>query len=307
MKSQAIGLLLVILAAACWSTSGIFINLIVTNSGITPIGLAFWRDIGTFVCLLIGVSVFQRDLLRVKRKDLPWLLVMGAFSIGMFHVLWNTSVTTIGASVSTVIQGNAPIFVTVLAWLLWKEPLTTRKIAAIGLAMIGTALISRLDNYSQSDITVLGILIGLGAALGYGSFSLFGKKLSGSYSSWTILLYVFGMASVVLFPFQFGSSSPWIEAPTVQLHYAGLILFTTLAGFGLYTAALYRLQASVAAITANAEVPFAAVLAYLFLGERLDSWQIVGAVLIVIAVILISLPTTIGRRAKHRMTATQLD
>lgn len=306
-KSRALGLLLVVLAAACWSTSGIFINLIVNNSGITPIGLAFWRDIGTFACLLIGLAIFRRDLMRVKREDLPWLLVMGAFSIGMFHVLWNTSVTTIGASVSTVMQSNAPIFVTVLAWLLWKEALTKRKIAAIVLAMVGTALISRLDNYGQSDITVLGIFIGLGAALGYGSFSLLGKKLSGSYSSWTILLYVFGMASVVLFPFQFGSSAPWAESPTVQLHYAGLILFTTLAGFGLYTAALHRLQASVAAIVANAEVPFAAILAYLFLGERLDSWQMVGAVLIIIAVILISLPRATRRRTSKSMAASPLD
>jgi len=307
LKSRAIGLLLVVVAAACWSTSGIFINLIVNNSGITPIGLAFWRDIGTFACLLVGLLIFRRDLLRVKRKDLPWLLIMGAFSIGFFHVMWNTSVTTIGASVSTVMQSNAPIFVTVLAWLIWKEPLTPRKIAAIVLAAVGTALISRLDNFSQSDITTLGIFIGLGAALAYGSFSLFGKKLSGSYSSWTILVYVFGMASVVLFPFQFTSSSPWMEAPTVQLNYAALILLTTLSGFGLYTASLHRLQASVAAITANAEVPFAAILAYLFLGERLDGWQIVGALLIITAVILISLPSAMARRARRAVASSNAD
>lgn len=307
LKSRGLGLLLVVLATACWSTSGIFINLIIKNSQITPIGLAFWRDIGAFVCLLIGLAIFRRDLLHVNPKDLPWLLVMGAFSIGLFHVLWNISVTTIGASVSTVIQSNAPIFVTVMAWLIWKEPLTARKIVAIALAVVGTVLISRLDNFGQSDITVLGILIALAAALGYGSFSLFGKKLSAAYSSWTILVYVFGMASVVLFPFQFTSSSPWVEAPTVQLNYAGLVLLTTLLGFSIYTAALRRLQASVAAITANTEVPFAAILAYLFLGERLDGWQIMGAVLIVTAVILISLPSAAARRARRAVAVTNVD
>lgn len=307
IKSRALGLLLVVVATACWSTSGIFINLIIANSRITPIGLAFWRDIGTFACLLVGLAIFRRDLLRVARRDLPWLLVMGAFSIGLFHVLWNISVTTIGASVSTVIQSNAPIFVTVMAWLLWKEPLTTKKIAAIALAVIGTVLISRLDNLGQSDITVMGILIALAAALGYGSFSLFGKQLSSSYSSWTILVYVFGMASIVLFPFQFGSSSPWTEAPTVQLNFAGLVLLTTLAGFSIYTVALRRLQASVAAITANTEVPFAAILAYLVLGERLDGWQIVGAMLIITAVILISLPSPAARRARRTVATSNVE
>jgi drug/metabolite transporter (DMT)-like permease len=309
LKSRASGLALVVLATACWSTSGIFINLIVDNSGITPVGLAFWRDIGSFCVLLVGLLVLRPDLLRVRREDLPWLLVMGAFSIGFFHVMWNTSVTTLGASVATVIQSNAPIFVTVMAWVFWKEPLTWRKITAIVLAVVGTILIARLDRVGITAgitaITPVGVLIGLAAAVAYASFSLFGKKLGGSYSSWTILVYVFGMASVVLFPFQFNSSSPFRESPTVLLNYAALVGLTTLLGFGLYTIALKRLHASVAAITANTEVPFAAVLAYIFLKERLDGWQVVGAGLIILGVVLISLPSAAQRRAEQPAAASQ--
>jgi drug/metabolite transporter (DMT)-like permease len=305
LRSRALGLALVVLATACWSTSGIFINLIVDNSGITPVGLAFWRDIGTFTALLAGLLVLRRDLLRVRREDVPWLLVMGAFSIGFFHVMWNTSVTTLGASVATVIQSNAPIFVTLMAWVFWKEPLTWRKIAAIALAVVGTVLIARLDQAGITDITPVGVLIGLAAAVAYASFSLFGKKLGSSYSSWTILVYVFGMASVVLFPFQFGSTSPFGEPPTVLLNYLALVGLTTLLGFGLYTIALKRLHASVAAITANTEVPFAAVLAYIFLGERLDSWQMVGAALIILGVVLISLPSAAQHRAEQPAAASQ--
>ena len=72
LKSRAIGLLLVVVAAACWSTSGIFINLIVNNSGITPIGLAFWRDIGTFACLLVGLLMTKTALeLETGDRFLP--------------------------------------------------------------------------------------------------------------------------------------------------------------------------------------------------------------------------------------------
>jgi DME family drug/metabolite transporter len=304
-KSRALGLALVVLATACWSTSGIFINLIVDHSGITPVGLAFWRDIGSFSALLVGLLVLRREWLRVRREDLPWLLVMGAFSIGFFHVMWNTAVTTLGASVATVIQSNAPIFVTVMAWVFWKEPLTWRKVAAIVLAVVGTILIARLDQTGMTDITVGGVLIGLAAAVAYGSFSLFGKKLGGSYSPWTMLVYVFGMASVVLFPFQFKSSSPFREPPTVLLNYLALVGVTTLLGFGLYTTGLKRLHASVASITANTEVPFAAALAYLILGERLDGWQMLGAALIILGVVLISLPASVQRRAGQPATASQ--
>jgi drug/metabolite transporter (DMT)-like permease len=291
LKSKMIGLLLVVAATACWSTSGIFINWVVDGSGISPVGLAFWRDITTFTFLLLGLAIVRPELLRVKRADLPWIAAMGAFSIGLFHVLWNTAVLVNGVSVATVIQCNAPIFVTVMAWLLWREPLTPLKILAILIAGVGIVLIARLDNLTQSDITIYGLVIALLSAIAYGSFSLFGKKLSASYSSWTILLYVFGFASLALLPFQLiGRSAPWPVPTNTLLSFLALVLFTTISGFGLYTTGLRRLQASIASITSNTEVPFAAVLSYFILGERLDLLQVIGAILVVGGVVLVSLP-----------------
>jgi drug/metabolite transporter (DMT)-like permease len=289
-SNRWLGILLVILATAFWSTSGIFIHLVSQGSGVTPVGLAFWRDLGTFTVLFLGMLILRPDLFRVKRGDLPWLAAMGVLSIGLFHVMWNMNVLINGASVATVIQCNAPIFVTIMGWMIWGEPLTGRKIAAVGLAAFGTILIARLDNLDGAHITLLGLVVGLVAAIAYGGFSLFGKKLSSSYSAWTILLYVFGFATLALLPFQLNSPIPWPMELTVLRDYAALVLLTTIAGFGLYTTALRQLQASVAAITANTEVPFAAILAYFVLNERLDGWQILGAVLVVVAVILVSLP-----------------
>jgi drug/metabolite transporter (DMT)-like permease len=290
LKSKIAGLTLVVLATACWSTSGIFISWVVEGSGISPVGLAFWRDISTFTFLLIALAIFRPELLRIKRSDLPWIAAMGTISIGFFHVLWNTAVLVNGVSVATVIQCNAPIFVTVMAWVLWREPLTPLKILAIVSAGVGIVLIARLDNLAQSDITLYGLAIALLSALAYGSFSLFGKKLVGSYSSWTLLLYVFGFASLALLPFQLGRSAPWPVPTQTLFSFVALVIFTTITGFGLYTSGLRRLQASIASITSNTEVPFAAILSYLILGERLDVPQVVGAILVVGGVILVSLP-----------------
>src|SRR3990170_74458 len=136
------GILIVVLATIFWSSSGIFISLVLRNWEISAVSLAFWRDLATFSTLLIGIALTRPALLWVKRKDLPWLLAMGAISIGFFHVLWNTSVLLLGASISTVVQCNAPIFVTLMAWIIFKEALTKRKIIAVSLSVIGTILIS---------------------------------------------------------------------------------------------------------------------------------------------------------------------
>ena len=289
--SKGIGLLLVVLATACWSSSGLFINLVVRGSGISPWGLAFWRDLGTFTCLLVGMLLLgSRERLRVKRRDLPWLAAMGAVSIGLFHVTWNMAVLINGVAVATVIQSNAPVFVTVMAWLLWREPLTRRKLIAIVLAFIGTVLISRLNGLGARQITLFGLLIALGAAFAYGGLSLFGKRLVGDYGPWTILLYAFGFGALILLPFQIRVVIPRPLSTQIMGYYAGLILLSTISGFALYTSGLRRLQASVAAIVATTEVPFAATVSYIALGERLNGWQMLGAVLIVSGVVLLSWP-----------------
>ncbi len=113
-----------ILAAFFWATSSTLINLIVRGSGISAVSLAFWRDLAMSVVLIIGVLILRPGLFKISRENLPWLIAMGVISIGLFHVLWNTSVVMFGASVATVIQSNAPIFVTVIARFVFSEPIT---------------------------------------------------------------------------------------------------------------------------------------------------------------------------------------
>ena len=286
--ARTFGILLVILATACWSTGGVFITQIIVGSGITPVGLAFWRDLLTTTVLLVSIALFRTRLLRVKRQDLPWLIGMGIVSIGIFHVLWNTAVMINGLAVATVIQCNAPIFVTIIARIIWKEPLTFRKISAIIMAILGTVLIAGISGLSSAQITLTGLLVGLASAITYGSVSLFGKKLTGNYSPWTILTYSFGFGAITLLPFQIGA--PAVSLLPVAGSLAGFIFLTTIGGYLFYTMGLKWLQASIASITSTTEVAFAALMSYIFLGERLDLWQGLGAIMVVGGVILISLP-----------------
>lgn len=287
-RFQGVGL--VILATLFWSTSGIFISFIMDESNFSAVGLAFWRDLSTFLVLLVGIGITNPQRLRVNKDDLPWLVAMGAISIGIFHILWNSAIVMIGASLATVIQCNAPIFVTIMAYFVFQESITTRKILAIALAVVGTVLVSGLSSSGDWKIIPLGFVISLGSAIMYGTFSLFGKKISGDYSSWTILLYVFGFGTIALFLYQLGSLDPWPSSPTIIPWFVGLVLLSTIGGFAFYTSGLKKLPASTASITAMTEIFFAAVLAYIFLGERLDLWQILGSFFVISGVVFVSLP-----------------
>ncbi len=284
------GILLVLLATIFWSTSSILINLIYQVVDIPAVSLAFWRDLSTLVTLLIGILIFRPKLLHIKRRDLPWLIAMGAISIGLFHVLWNITVVLLGASIATVMQSNAPIFVTIIAWLVLREALTSKKILAVLLSVTGTVLCSGVISSGGHPVTAFGIMLGVIGACAYGSYALFGKKIVGNYTPWTILFYIFAFATIVLLPFQVGKPMPWPVPPKVLMYFVTLIIISTIGGFGFFTMGLQHLQASVASIIATAEIVFASISAYIILGERLDFWQILGALFVIGGVVLVSLP-----------------
>jgi drug/metabolite transporter (DMT)-like permease len=289
LNKRVSGIFLVIFASICWGTSGIFIFNIVEKGGLSAVGLAFWRDLISSLVLLAGLLVINPKLLRVKKEDLPFLIGMGVISIGIFHIFWNIAVLRLGTSLATVIQCNAPVFVTILARILFKEELSFRKIAAIGAAAAGTILAAGMIGRWDLQVDSPAVWIGLGSAFTYATLSLFGKKLVGEYSSWTITFYIFMIGTLTIFLFQGGRPEPWPIGSGILPWMLGFVLMSTILGFGLYTKALTLLPASVAAIIATAEILSASIFSAIFLGDRLGIWQIVGAVLIIIGVVLVSL------------------
>jgi DME family drug/metabolite transporter len=289
VRKKGHGYLLVLGAAAAWSTSGLFIRWTVASSSFTPLSLAFWRDLATFACLLAGLALFDRRQLRVERRDLPWLAALGTVGVGTFHTLWNLSILQIGYAAATVLLYFSPAFVTLMAWLVWREPLTLRKILAIILALAGCVLVVGVDQLVGIDLTASGLLLGLVAALSYGSFSLLGRQVAPRYTPWTMLLFGFGFGALALLPFQLLTTPPWPVPPETWLWFGGLVLIATILPFGIYLAALKGLPASVASILAASEVVFGALIGYLVFGERLAGGQILGAALVVGGVVLLAL------------------
>jgi DME family drug/metabolite transporter len=281
------GCLAVLVAAASWGTSGVFVKFIVAEVNFSALSLAFWRDLLTFLTLLTGVGLLRPTWLHVRRSNLPWLAAMGG-SLGTFHVFWNLGVLINGAAVATVQQAAMPAIVAVVARLIWHEPLTRNKILAIILTFTGTVFVSGLDVLGQTQFTWLGFLIGLGIPVTYASWSLFGKKIRQHYNPFITLTYAFAFGALVLLPFQFFTPQPWPIPSFTWIWFVGLIGVATIMAFSAYTFGLGKLPASVASILAMSEIAFVAVYAYFLLGERLTASQILGALLVISGVLLLT-------------------
>lgn len=280
---------LVLIASAFWGTSALFVKLLVADRAVSPLALAFWRDITTFCVLLVTIGLLRRSWLRVGLKDLGWLAAMG-ISLGVFHVFWNLGVFLNGAAVATVQQAAMPAIVAIAARLIWRESLTPVKVLAILLTFVGTVLVSGLDVLGKAQLSAGGILAGLAIPVLYACWNLLGKKARYSHNPFTVLTYAFGFAALVLLPFQFFTPQPFPVAPSSLLWFAGLIALATIGGFSIYTYALGHLPASIATILAMSEIAFVAVYAFALLDERLTVSQISGALLVVGGVLLLTWP-----------------
>jgi len=210
--------------------------------------------------------------------------------VGLFHLLWVYAVALLGVAPAHIFNYTAPAFVIVFSWLLWREPITWRKMTALVLTFAGCVLVARVHDLSQLRLNWIGVLVGLGTGITWAIYAILGKVSLHRYSSWTVVTYAFGLSSLTLLlprplcTLTFPLSQPWHLWLWLWL----LALLPTVAGFSFYTWGLRYLSASAAAITATVETVLAAILAALVLGDVLAPLQILGGALIIVGVVILS-------------------
>lgn len=291
-----------LLSAVILSTTAIFIRYLTQTYQLPSLILAFWRD--CFVVFSLGVILllFRPALLRVKKDYLPLLIVFGLI-LALFNSFWTLSVAFNGAAVSTVLAYSSAAFTALLGWWFLRERMDGIKLLVVVISISGCVLVSGAYQANVWTSNLTGILTGALSGLLYAVYSLMGRVASQrGINTWTTLFYTFAFAAVFLFFFNTlsGGRLPGSAAGMADFLWLGrawegwLVLFLlaagpTLAGFGAYNVALSHLPSSIANLIVTLEPAFTAVLAYLFLAERLTGIQILGSLVIIAGVVLLRL------------------
>ncbi len=304
VRTTVSGVMAVLLAAACWGASGIFVKLIMAAGPVSSLCLAFWRDFATFAVFSTLAMGMDRNRIMVRRSDWPSLAGMG-ICLGVFHVALNLGYRLNGAAITTIQQTAMPAIVLVVARIVWKEPLTRLKIFSLIIITVGTILESGLLQVGTPDVTAGSILVGFLVPSLYAGWSLFGKALRTDNSAVIVLVWAFGIAALILLPFQLvtGDLFPPLVPAISFLWFGGLVIISTVFAFFIFTFALGRLPAGIVSILVMSEIAFAVAYARVFLNETLSLVEILGALVVVTGVIILlatgarSAPTkTVSRR-----------
>jgi len=293
------GYIIAVASAFILSLTGILIRYLTTNYQLPALILAFWRAVIVFVTLGIILVLRSRDLLKLPRKHLPYIIIYG-FVLAVFNSTWTLSVAVNGAASATVMVYCSAAFTALLAWIFLKESLGTGKLVAVVLSLAGCVLVSAAYRPESWNSNFLGIATGILAGLCYAVYSLLGRSASQrGLNPWTTLFYIFVFDAIFLLGFNLipGVKIPGAAGTAALLIWPGmdwlgwgvlivLASVPTLLGFGTYMVSLSYLPSSVVNLIATLEPFFTTVIAYFAFGEQLTPIQFVGGFFIIIGVVV---------------------
>lgn len=280
----------IVFAGICWGLIGIFTKAI-TKFGFTEMEMLFMKGVVSAVFLLLLLFVKDKKSFRLKKKgDLFYFVGTGIFSFTFFSWCYLKAINLISIGVAAVLLYTAPTIVMLLSIILFKEKMTKRKGVVLLMTLCGCALVTGVFS-GEIMITPLGLLAGMGSAIGYALYSIFGTfALRREYNSLTISFYTFLLASV----FMSFCVNPIhvVQKITEKGQWPLNIIFavmTTVVPYLCYTKGLSKLPASKASVTATVEPVVAAILGIIVFKESITVAKIGGILLVVGAVVLMNM------------------
>ena len=251
-NQQVLAYASILTAAALWGIIGIW-NRNLMGLGLSPTGIVLVRNLGGMVALVALFALKDRSVFRVKREHLKYFLGTGIVSILLFTCCYFTCQKLCSLAVASILLYTAPSFVVILSAILWKEPVTRKKLLALLLTLVGCACVCGVFAGGLS-VTVPGILLGLGSGSFYALYSIFGRYALAHYDSMTVTVWTFifaGPASLVLL--RPAELSVTFARPSAWLLALGLVVLSTVLPYVFYTWGLARVEAGKASIMASLE------------------------------------------------------
>lgn len=294
MKLKKDSRLFMVLSMIIFGTIGAFVREISLSSG----ELALFRALMALV--LIGGYLLIRGgkiSLNLSKKDLILLLLSGG-AMGINWILLFEAYKHTTVSVATLSYYFAPVIVTVVCPLIFKEKLKMSQVICFVISTIGLVMILGVGSLGGGDTT--GVLFGLGAAVFYATVMLLNKFIKGVSDLHRTFLQILASA-VVLLPYVMLSGGVSLGG----LNGSGIICLITVGvihtgvAYCLYFSAIKDLPGQKAALLSYIDPLVAVIISVILLGENMTVWQAVGGIMILGATLFSDLSSAKAKEATN--------
>ena len=267
---------MLIVSMTIFGTLGIFVRNISVSSG----ELALYRAVLATLLIAVFLLLTKQQIPFSKiKKQVPLLLASGiAMGFNWIFLFEAYKYTTV--SIATLSYYFAPVIVTIVCPIIFKEKLTGKQIVCFVMSTLGLVLITGIGNLSSGNDFV-GILFGLGAAILYATVILLNKFIKNVEALHRTFLQ-FLSAIVILIPYVIMTSGVTLETLNVigwiNLLIVGLI--HTGVTYCMYFSSLKELPGQKSVLLSYIDPLVAVLISVTVLGETMTLWQVIGGVLI---------------------------
>ena len=267
---------MLVVSMTIFGTLGLFVRNIPVSSG----ELALYRAVLAATLIAVFLLVTKQKIpFQAIKKEVPLLLGSGV-AMGFNWILLFEAYKYTTVSVATLSYYFAPVIVTAVCPILFREKMTKKQIFCFVMSTLGLVMITGIGNLSGGR-DLLGIGFGLGAAVLYATVILlnkFIKNVEGIHRTFLQFL----AAIMVLIPYVMMTGGVtlggmggigWVNLLIVGLIHTGVT-------YCLYFSSLKELPGQKAAILSYIDPLVAVVISVAVLGEAITVSQLIGGGLI---------------------------
>ncbi len=232
---------------------------------------------------------------KVADRRAVLLALLGGVFFAVDIALFNTAVLRTSVATATLLANNAPIFVGLAAWLVFRKRPRASFWIGLALALAGCALIVAADTFSiglTAPTDIKGDVLALTCAIFWAAYMLTAEHVRAdmdtlTFSTLAIVGSVLTLLVICLLlgvPLRGYSGRTWASL-------AGLGLISQLAAYFALVYALGHLPATLTSVGVLAQVPLTALLAVPLVGEPISRAQVAGGVLVLAGIYVVNRPT----------------
>ncbi len=236
----------------------------------------------TLIILPFALTNAREEIARLKRKDLGYLVLIGAVLAAHF-VAFIASLDLTSVASSTILVTSHPLMVGLIGYWVLKEGKVTTG-AGIVLGFLGVMLISLGDLNSQ---TLAGDMLAILGAVMAGAYILMGRVLRKKISLITYVFLVYLSCTAILLVTSVASGESLWPVPQQEfLLFLALAVVSTILGHTLFNWSLKYVSAALVSVSFMGEPVGATILAFILLSENPPLTAIAGGALVLLGILL---------------------
>lgn len=295
-RSPVRGAAYVVLGAFLFGFNG-SMSKVVMAAGITPEQLTLFRVFGTALIAGGVLLATDRSQFRLTAREVGWFAMLGVGGLAMVQWLYSVAISLLPVGVALLFEYTAVVLIALTARVVLKEHVRPRLWWAIGIMLIGLAVVAQIWD---SPLSGLGVLAGFGAAAAYAFYFLGGERSVAGRPAMAVAFWAATFATLFWLIFarwwqfpltafsadvSFGGSLETVVTP-MWLPLLGIVTLGGFAPFTLIFMSLRHISATASGLLASSEVVFAFLVAWIWLGEALAPVQVVGSALVLVAIVV---------------------